>query len=382
MFLLVAARSAALLSLLDKSIESIPDITLPEDVALARMLASTVIRRQGEIDASLARFYDHKGSETTRMVLRLGVAQLAYTRIPDRAAIHATVELAKDHKVSPKLVNAILRQVQRAPLESDPRKNASPWLLQELGDDRFLEAVLTEPHLDVTCRSTVDVPRLESGSARLDAFLHLDCWAQDPAAACAARVLIESVEPGTQVLDACAAPGGKTLQLVDAGLTVVAVDRSAKRLERLYENLERLKMTATVIKGDITRQFLKKFRGVLVDAPCTCIGTARRRPDVLRKTGYGDVLQTQSKLLRAAYDHLEPGGVLVYSTCSVLRKECEEQIDAFLLQTKAQRWPLQQAPRGFHPEALTTKGDLRIMPWHLKDGACDGHYVARVVKPS
>lgn len=381
MFLL-AARSAALLCLLDKSIERIPEVTIPEDVALARMLASTVIRREGEIDFSLARFYEHKGNEKTRTLLRLGVAQLAYTRIPDRAAIHATVELAKEHKVSHKLVNAVLRQVQRNPLESDPRLNASPWFLEQLRDDKFLEAVLTEPQMDVTCRSSVDVPRLECGSSRFDKFpVHLDCWAQDPAAACAARVLLESVAPGTEVLDACAAPGGKTMQLIDGGLRVVAVDRSAKRLERLRENLDRLKMTATVLKGDITRQFLKEFKGILVDAPCTCTGTARRHPEVLRKSGYGELLETQQKLLEAAYDHLEPGGTLVYSTCSVLAPECEDQIEQITSTTSARRWPL-APPRGFHPDAATHKGDLRIMPWHLKDGACDGHYVARLVKPS
>ncbi|KAJ8609410.1 hypothetical protein CTAYLR_009083 [Chrysophaeum taylorii] len=235
--------------------------------ALAKMLSTTVLRRQGEIDAEIERFYVG-GSRRTRTLLRLGVAQLRYTGIAPHAAVHETVELAKRKGASSRVVNAVLRKIARAaPLPANPRLNASPWLLRHLEEeeDRFLKAVMEEPRLDVSGLDG-ETARLKEGSP----FPGGDAWAQDAAAAVAARVLLESTE-SRRVLDACAAPGGKALQLAAAGRDVVAVDVSERRLRRLRENFSRLGLEAEdVVSADASDAgFLGLFDAILLDAPCT-----------------------------------------------------------------------------------------------------------------
>ena len=213
-----------------------------------------------------------------------------------------------------------------------------------------------------------------------------DWWVQDAAAAVPGRLL--GVKSGETVLDMCAAPGGKTLQLAAAGGQVVALDRSAPRLKRLTQNLERTGLTAEVVAVPAEDwDDARTFDAVLLDAPCTATGTFRRNPEVLRATRPADVAKladVQHRLLDAAAERVGPGGRLVYCTCSLEREEGETQIIAFLRRNPAFRTvPADPAAVGAPAEALTPEGWLRILPsmW-AEHGGLDGFFAARLERVS
>ncbi|HAJ04612.1 MAG TPA: rRNA methyltransferase, partial [Brevundimonas sp.] len=195
-----------------------------------------------------------------------------------------------------------------------------------------------------------------------------------------ARLL--EVRPDHAVLDLCAAPGGKTLQLAATGATVTALDRSDKRLDRLRDNLKRMGLSAEVIASpaeDWTDP--RQFDRVLLDAPCSATGTFRRNPEALRATrpaDIGNLADVQHRLLDAAAARVAPGGRLVYCTCSLEREEGETQVTAFLRRNEAFRTvPADPAAVGAPVEALTSEGWLRILPGQWADrGGLDGFFIA------
>ena len=178
----------------------------------------------------------------------------------------------------------------------------------------------------------------------------------------------------------CSAPGGKALQLSSFGFEVVAVEKSTKRAERLRQNLERCKCHVDVRVQDATL-VEDMFDGVLVDAPCSATGTARRRPDVLRKDLDLEALAaTQAALLDAAWRCLKPGGLLVFSSCSALTADAEASFAAFLERTAdAHLVEVAAAELGFVDNDSVVDGALRLWPWHVASdvGGCDAHYAAR-----
>jgi 16S rRNA (cytosine967-C5)-methyltransferase len=203
-------------------------------------------------------------------------------------------------------------------------------------------------------------------------------WVQDQAAALPARLFRG---PPGEALDACAAPGGKTAQLIAAGNTVTALDRSGARLARLRDNLARLQMHAGIIAADLlsfpaSRQFDK----VLLDAPCTATGTIRRHPDIpwLRTAGDIEKLAAlQARLLMHAADLVKPGGELVYCTCSLEPEEGGERVASFLrVRTDYTRARIEPHELAGHRELLSPEGDLRTLP---RDGL-DGFFAARLVR--
>jgi len=207
-------------------------------------------------------------------------------------------------------------------------------------------------------------------------------WVQDAAAAVPVRLL--APKAGETVVDFCAAPGGKTLQLAAAGAAVVALDRSDKRLDRLRANLARTGLSAEVVAVPAEDwDDPRSFDAVLLDAPCTATGTFRRNPEVLRATKPADVAKladVQHRLLDAAAERVKPGGRLVYCVCSLEREEGETQIIAFLRRNPAFKTaPAVPADLGAPDEALTPEGWLRILPsmWAEK-GGLDGFFIARL----
>jgi len=430
----------------------------------ARMLVSTCERRLGEIDGVLQQYYEDEellwwrslekkvvfnaskkrsAKRATLTALRIGVAQLYFCDgVPARAAIHATVEAAKRGGGNAKVVNGVLRSVQRGAVPvASPEKNASPWILdmsalKEKETKRYLEiAALGPAPLDLSFKSVDDREKflLRSNEEAQSSWRLLPCgslrsmtssgafpegdsfWAQDAAATAAASCLIVGSKKGGMVLDTCAAPGGKTAQLAASNHfgNIVAADVAPKRAKSLRANLARLGLDKqiTVKREDSaanvsssSREEEQLFDAVLVDAPCSCSGTARRRPEVLRKTSFGQLLDVQAALLDAGLAKLKPGGCLVYSTCSFLKPETQDQTEALLRRKPhdVERWPLDAPPTGFHPDALTDKGDIMLLPWHLllpddyltgtsqedkgktalsdQHRYCDAHYIARFRK--
>jgi 16S rRNA (cytosine967-C5)-methyltransferase len=208
---------------------------------------------------------------------------------------------------------------------------------------------------------------------------------QDLAASIPARLLGQG--NGRSVFDLCAAPGGKTMQLAAAGWAVTAVDTSARRLERLTDNLRRTQQTAEIVQADIRRwEPDAQADAVLLDAPCSATGIFRRHPDVLHRIEdrqIDELAALQGELLARAAGWVKPGGSLVYATCSLERAEGEEQIKAFLgTNSKWQIDPVlpDELPQGVSPDAM---GCVRTLPGMLADvGGLDGFFVARLRAPS
>ncbi len=386
----------------------------PRDRAFARLLAASVLRRMGSLDAVLARCLD-KGAPPSpvRDILRLGAAQLLLLGTPDHAAVGETVALCTGRAQSLKgLVNAVLRRVARdgksllSALDS-ARLDTPPWLWHILstayGDDiaRAVAAVHAgNPPLDLTVRADpdlwaerLDAERLVTGTLRLpDAgglaelpgFAEGAWWVQDAAAALPVRLLGDI--SGADVLDLCAAPGGKTLQLAAGGGRVTAVDQSKKRLARLSENLARTGMTATCVAADAAVwRPAAPVRHVLLDAPCTATGTLRRHPEIayLKSPADADKLVgVQDRLLDAAAEMTAPGGTLVYAVCSLDPREGRSRVAAFLKRNAAfERRKVTAAELGGCGELVDTNGDLLALPMHWAEkGGMDGFYAARLVR--
>jgi 16S rRNA (cytosine967-C5)-methyltransferase len=205
-------------------------------------------------------------------------------------------------------------------------------------------------------------------------------WVQDLAASLPARLIPKDA---IDVLDLCAAPGGKTMQLAAAGHSVTAVDASASRLGRLRENLERTHLAAELVEADaLTWKPDRQFDAILLDAPCSATGTFRRHPEVLYRARPRIITEgadLQRRLLDQAAEWLKPAGTLVYSVCSLEPQEGEDVIGAFLERQPEFRI---EAP-GDLPlfVSVASQGWVRILPGLLEEeGGLDGFFIARLVR--
>lgn len=383
----------------------------PQDRAFARALVMATLRHLGPIDRALAARLEREPPEPVRMILRLGAAQLFWLDTPPYAAVDSSVALAdagKSLRGFKALINAVLRRLggDGAPAD-EPAALAPPWLYArwraaygEADAAAIAALIAAEPATDLTPRDPTDAaalaPALEAeqlagGSLRRGArgriedwpgFAEGRWWVQDAAAAIPARLL--AARPGERVLDLCAAPGGKTLQLAAAGAAVTAVDRSAARLRRLEEALKRTGLAAEVVAaGAEGWADTRVFDAVLLDAPCTSTGTFRRNPDVLWTLSPRDIAklaEVQSRLLDAAAARVRPGGRLVYCVCSLEPEEGEAQVRAFLKRhPDFVPSPADPTAIGAPAASLTPEGWLRILPHHL-DGGVDGFFIARLAR--
>lgn len=383
------------------------------DRAFVRMLATTTLRRLGQIDAVLKGFLQRplaKRHGAVKHVLRLAAAQILFLQTPAHAAADTSVELTRLLKAPglTGLVNAVARRLARegaaALAATDPKLNTPRWLWESwiaaYGEDaarRIVEADLMEPPLDITVKSdparwaeALSADILPTGSlrrtggglvAQLPGYGEGEWWVQDAAAALPARLLGDVA--GLTVVDLCAAPGGKTAQLAAAGARVIAVDRAESRLRRLAENMQRLGLAdrVTTVCADAARwRPDSPVDAVLLDAPCTATGTIRRHPDVPRLKKAGDAASlaaTQDALLAAAADMLKPGGRLVYCVCSLQPEEGPHRIATAAALPLAPE-AVTAAEVGGLAESITPEGWLRTLPFHMGErGGMDGFFAAR-----
>jgi len=403
--------------LLDEAMDKTPSFTglATRDRGLASLITHTVLRHLGEIDALIATFLTKplgKKGRDVHNIMRIGLAQLLFLDIAAHAAVDTTVDLCKGGNLAPyrKLTNAILRRAQRegpAFLETldKPQVNTPDWLwkswVQTYGEStaRAITAQhLQEPPLDLTVKADpllwaekLNADILPTGTLRLrtkgsipdqEGFKEGAWWVQDAAAALPVRLLGDVTN--MEVLDLCAAPGGKTMALAAAGARVTAVDRSAKRLQRVRQNLARTQLTATLITADVeTWCPAMPADAVLLDAPCSATGTIRRHPDILRLKRLTDVHKLaalQTRLLHAAIDMVRPGGLIVYCTCSLQPEEGVLQIEALLASdAPVVLDPITPNEIGNGSESVTEQGYLRTLPCHLESlGGMDGFFAARL----
>lgn len=391
----------------------------PRDRAFARVMVMTALRRRGQIEAVLGGFLDrplpNKAADVSAL-LHLGIAQLLFLQTPPHAAVSTAVGLAKGAAKGrfAGLVNAVLRRCIRDGADilegqDTARLNTPGWLwdswMKAYGTETtraIATAHLGEAPLDLTVPADIDAwaerlggQKLGTGSVRLGASGAVDdlpgytdgaWWVQDRAAAIPATLFGDIA--GKRVLDMCAAPGGKTMQLIAAGADVTAVDCDDHRMDRLAANLRRVGMTATTRVADAASMTAETglFDAVLLDAPCTATGTIRRHPDVAWRRRPGDaasMAQTQARLLRVAAELLAPGGRLVFATCSLQPEEGASVVAAANAAGAGLiRDPLDPVRDGLDPAWMTAEGDLRTLPCHgAESGGMDGFFTARLTRP-
>lgn len=380
----------------------------PRDAGFARALVSQTLRHLGALDAVMASFLQkplqpHKAG-LAHEILLLGACELLILNGAAHACVDAANRLAahdpKARHFKP-LVNAVLRNVARSGEQVlaglDREKLSTPdWLwarwVSQYGEDTaraIARAHLQEAPTDIVTKGTTypESTALFGRARRLTANGRIDdlpgfaqghWWVQDAAATLPAALLGDVA--GKAVIDLCAAPGGKTLQLAAAGAHVTAVEIDPARANRIRENLARTGLKADVVEADAL-DHAGTAPLVLVDAPCTATGTIRRHPDLPWIKQPGDVLavaQNAYAILEAGAAMVETGGLLVFAVCSLEREEGEEQIALFLDRNPAfTRVPLTVNDVFGHGEWITPDGDLRTLPF-LLEGGMDGFFAARL----
>lgn len=354
---------------------NLPRIEDVRDRALLEAMCFAVLRSRARSEAALtawmAKPLGHADNEL-RALLHVGFAQLVVMELPPHAALSATVEavraLGRPHQ--DKLVNALLRRAQREGLPVVSADALWPaWLRKQVREDWPEQAdaifaasqreaplwlrvnqrrgtrdayrqrladvgIAAEPVDGMADALVLDVP---VATALLPGFAEGDVSIQDGAAQRVAD-LFRDLPPGARVLDMCAAPGGKTAHLLerDPSLQVLALDVDERRLQRVRETLERVGLGAQMRAADATDAASwwdgRPFDAVLLDAPCSATGIVRRQPDVLlhrRSEDVAALAALQARMLDAAWRVLRPGGLLVYTTCSILRVENALQVETF-----------------------------------------------------
>ncbi|MGI9369048.1 MAG: RsmB/NOP family class I SAM-dependent RNA methyltransferase [Ruegeria sp.] len=373
-----------------------------EDRARAQRLAMETLRGLERADRLLENHLKRIPDLTVHNALRLGTIELCQGEAA-HGVVNSMVEIigrSRKHGRLKGLVNAVLRKVAAEGPDAWPRMRVPRlpgWLRGPLVEAWGQDAVqgLEKAHfagapLDLTLKPDANFPTgdiLPTGSVRLNdagqvstlpGYKSGDWWVQDAAASLPVRVL--APQAGEKVLDLCAAPGGKTLQLAAAGAVVTALDISEARTERVRENLTRTGLEADVVVGDML-DHQGSYDAILLDAPCSATGTIRRHPDLpFAKDGseFGALIELQAQMLNHAWTLLKPGGRLVYCTCSLLPDEGEVQIEEALGQHPdmvVNRAAL-DVP-GVEPNWITEEGGLRLRPdFWPEAGGMDGFYIA------
>ena len=371
------------------------DVRKFEDKALARAIAAEVLRWMVDLDGLIdsATKKPLPDDAKVRMVLRMMLAQWLRLQTPPHAVVATGLDLLAGgprrlaHGVFSTLTK---REVALPPAPTLPAEVATRWgdraasIAAGLADPPPLDLTLRDPAETERWQVQLSADSLMPGHLRLargdnieklPGFAEGAWWVQDIAASLPARLLGDG--EGRHVLDLCAAPGGKTLQLAAQGWKVTALDISKRRLELLKSNLKRTGLAASTVRADaLTWEPKHQFDAILLDAPCTATGTARRHPDVLHRIGarqIAEMAELQAALLDRAKGWLKPGGIFVYATCSLEREEGEDQTNAIDL--AALPIGSQNLPAGLEP---TAEGWLRTDPGMLVEaGGLDGFFIAR-----
>ena len=394
----------------------------PRDQGLARAIAITAVRKHNQIEAVLKRVMDRPPPKRARLLihtLHVAASQILFLDVPDSAAVDLAVTVIGDDERTSRfrgMANAVLRRIIREKeeiLSKTSQTSLLPkWMEKALRKDFGKEKAANiskfaslEPMVDLTVKSD---PQgwaeklggfvLPTGSIRLTSTTNIHelegyeagkWWVQDAAAALPAKLI--KAKKGARVLELCAAPGGKTAQLAHAGFDVTAVDISKPRLVRLQQNLDRLQLKAELVETDILDfEPAEKFDAILLDAPCSSTGTIRRHPDVLWTRGPEEITalaKLQFQLLQKAKEFLKPGGMFVFSNCSMLKEEGEDLLSKITKQfDDLQSDPILKEEVGGLEDCINGQGALRTLPFHLANSendkftGLDGFFACRFIK--
>ncbi|TNE65733.1 MAG: methyltransferase domain-containing protein [Rhodobacteraceae bacterium] len=377
----------------------------PEDRARSQRLVTEALRVIDRCDRMLGPHLAKRPAPHVMNALRLGVFEICAMEEAAHGVVNAYVTLMQERPKSSHfkgLVNAVLRKIdgEKAKWDALPAPMLPKWLRKPLVAD-FGKAAVSAMEvaqakgapLDLTVKQDPEAwaeklggEVLPTGSVRLsgavqvtklDGFETGDWWVQDAAASLPARIL--APEKGARILDMCAAPGGKTMQLAAMGAEVTALDISESRMARVQENLARCGLSAEIAIGDALEYEGADFDAILLDAPCTATGTIRRHPDLPHvKDGseFPGLFELQEHLIDRAFGMLKPGGKLVYCTCSLLIDEGEEQVRDAMERHPDLRLDLDALKiPGIDPEWIGAEG-LRTRPDYWADrGGMDGFFI-------
>lgn len=371
-----------------------------QDKAFAQHLLRLMLKNKTRYDALLQQFLRQNSElpNLAMLILYAGIAQIHQMQVPNYAAVNLSVELAKYYKLGKiaGLVNAVLKKSAGATLPEADLVNAPAWLQSRLTQDYGEEcanqiwgASLADiNYVDLSFKHELanmegvhiagqNLRIFEAGKINeLQGYAEGNWWVQDLAASLpvfGVRHLLN----GAKVIDLCAAPGGKTMQLASFGAEVVAVDRSKKRLELLAENLQRTKLKAQIQHADLLKQYQgATYDLVVLDAPCSATGTLRRNPDILYQLKDDDVAKLcamQAELLQVAATMVAGGGYLLYVVCSLFKAEGEEQIAGFLQENQDFRLVKFDLPDW----VLNDAGQMRSLPFfQVEQGGMDGFFAS------
>lgn len=379
-----------------------------EDRGFAEHLVKLVLKRQLVLPDYIEQFLIKPIAQLpiqAQIILYMGAAQLHYMNVPNYAAVNTMVELAKHchlHRLTG-MMNVVLKKIsQNKPdVSADALLEAAPhWMRKRLCNDYGKQAATILEHslhdidyVDLTLKASLDkadyasrlgAEMLEGYSLRLafpnpistlPGYKQGDWWVQDHAAALPIHGIKKHVQ-GKRVLDACAAPGGKTMQLVSYGADVTALDRSKRRLERMSENMQRTDINVDVICADLLEYSPEQpFDVVVLDAPCSATGTLRRNPDILYHRSDEDidkVVALQQELLQRASEWVNEGGYMLYCSCSLFACEGEAQIAEFLKENHG----FERADFTDMPDyVLNARGEYRSLPhYQAQRGGMDGFF--------
>jgi 16S rRNA (cytosine967-C5)-methyltransferase len=409
----LAARRAALQMLdsvlrrgttLDSAAASARNLP-PADKALAIAIAGETLRWLPDLDALIDSATRNRipDDSKARAVLRLALAQKIGLDTPDHALVATALPLVDGGPR--RLVHGVLGTLLRRGVAADepphlPDPVAIRW--QAAWGSEVIEAarrqIAARPPLDLSFADEAAAIDFAAGNAgvslaprhvrlgnngwvtELRGFEEGGWWVQDLGATLPARLIPADV---TDVLDLCAAPGGKTMQLAAAGHRMTALDRSESRLARLRENLARTRLDAELVAADALGWAPPRlYDAILLDAPCSATGTFRRHPEVLyraRPSIMRENAELQAQLLARAAELVRPGGTIVYSVCSLEPQEGEQLVGDFLARTPSVVLsPLDAAPAGL---PLSDEGWIRVLPGMLEaEGGLDGFFIARLVR--
>ena len=389
-----------------------------EDSAFITMLILTSLRHLTYIRKILKTLITKKLSKQNvigQCALILGTTELLYMQTPDYAIINSYVNLVKsktDRYVAG-FVNAVLRKINQSKTDFQNNDTGEFFsqefrtLLRHSYSAKTISAIektsVLEPSLDITCISRSSADKLNGqtlplGSIRLSSkgkisllpdFKKGTWWIQDFSSSLAIKMLDNLNQKN--ILELCAAPGGKTAQLLTAGAKVTCLDISEERLKTLKENLNRLNLHAEKIICNDALTFLEKNKQlydiVVIDAPCSATGTLRRHPEIVHTKTINDIKKQallQKEFLIKADKAIPVGGILLYCTCSLCHEEGENQISGFVQQHP--NYQIINLSNKIPPEIsniTTDEGFIRVLPHHLKDfGGADGFFIACLKKVS
>ncbi|MDR1693872.1 MAG: methyltransferase domain-containing protein [Lactobacillaceae bacterium] len=393
--------------------EEITDIS-EKDAAFLNMLILTALRHLVYIRKIIKKFSPKKIAQKhiyVEYAVILAICEILYLRTPEYATINSYVEIIKKktNKFLGGFANAVLRKVStnKEALINEDKGEFFPEeffkILKQDYDTKTIRKIETiaakEPPLDITVKNGPETwaeelngALLINGSIRLNSKTDIaklkgydngSWWVQDFAASLAVQIMDEL--KGKKVLDICAAPGGKSAQLINAGAETTCLDISEQRLETLKENLARLGLKAqNIIRAD-GLEYLKnfkdeKFDAILLDAPCSATGTMRRHPEIVHIKNTEDITrqsEIQKEFLKHVENALKSGGILVYCTCSINKMEGEEQIKKFLEENK--NFKLVSVKE--KETNLCHDDTIRTMPFYLEElGGMDSFFIAKLQK--